>query len=148
MKKIHSGFTLIELLVVVLILGLLAAIAEPMFVRSVEESRASEAVTNLGAFAYAQERFHMQWGSYSDTPTNLDMAFADLTYFTITEFGRRMTMQRKINAGGNLGKWTMTMILPEAPLKEPYKWECTPMPACKYLMPSAQVGGQEISANH
>ena len=49
----NRGFTLIELLVVVLIIGILASIALPQYQRAVEESRITEAVTNLKAIRRA-----------------------------------------------------------------------------------------------
>ena len=139
--KKHAGFTLIELLVVILILGLLATIAGPVFIRSVEESRSAEATTNLSTYAYAQERYFFQFGSYTNDPVQLDAAFKDLTYFTITQFGQTMTLERKVNAGGNLGKWTISMTLPIPPGSARYVWDCTPRPACNYLIPSGVTGG-------
>ncbi len=58
MKK---GFTLVEMLVVVLIIGILASVAIPNYTRSVEKSRATEAMNmvkalNDGVYAYAAER--------------------------------------------------------------------------------------------
>jgi len=148
MYKQKKGFTLIELMVVVLILGILTIVGVPMFIRSVEESRSSEATTNLGAYAYAQERHHVQFGSYTNDPSQLDMAFVDFSYFTITQFGQKMTLTRKIDVGGDLHQWSISMTLPDPPGTNPYFWECSPMPACKYLLPSNIVGGVIQSTNN
>jgi len=59
------GFTLIELLVVVLIIGILAAIALPQYVKAVEKSRSAEAISMLETFIKAQERFMLGGEGFS-----------------------------------------------------------------------------------
>ena len=74
MQTNSKGFTLIELLVVVLIIGILAAIAMPEYIKSVERSRMAEMVTLLGNIAHAQQRKYMHVGRYIDNFTALDVA--------------------------------------------------------------------------
>jgi type IV pilus assembly protein PilA len=54
MLKGKKGFTLIELMIVVAIIGILAAIAIPNFLRFQAKSKQSEAKTNLGGIFTAQ----------------------------------------------------------------------------------------------
>ncbi|MBI2370572.1 MAG: prepilin-type N-terminal cleavage/methylation domain-containing protein, partial [Deltaproteobacteria bacterium] len=51
LRRFHNrqGFTLIELMIVVAIIGILAAIAIPNFLRFQAKSKQSEAKTNLAA---------------------------------------------------------------------------------------------------
>ena len=56
LSKLRSkkGFTLIELMIVVAIIGILAAIAIPNFLRFQAKSKQSEAKTNLGGIFTAE----------------------------------------------------------------------------------------------
>ena len=74
-----KGFTLIELLVAVLIIGVLAAIALPSYMRSVERSRATGPMTNLGSIAKAQNRQRLATMHYTDNVGNLDISLKDET---------------------------------------------------------------------
>jgi len=64
MLKGKKGFTLIELMIVVAIIGILAAIAIPNFLKFQAKSKMSEAKTNLGAIYTGQLSFFGEQNSY------------------------------------------------------------------------------------
>jgi type IV pilus assembly protein PilA len=66
-KKLHTrrgGFTLIELMIVVAIIGILAAIAIPNFLRFQLKAKSSEGKTNLAAIRTAEESYFAEYGIY------------------------------------------------------------------------------------
>ncbi len=65
----QKGFTLIELMIVVAIIGILAAIAIPNFLRYQSQSRQAEARTNLGGIFVAETSFfgeQSRYGSFGE----------------------------------------------------------------------------------
>ena len=58
--KRKQGFTLIEIMIVVLIIGLLAAIAIPSFVRARDRARTNACINNLRQIEYAKETWAME----------------------------------------------------------------------------------------
>jgi type IV pilus assembly protein PilA len=68
MQKLTKAFTLIELMIVVAIIGILAAIAIPNFVKFQCRSKQSEAKTNLKAMFTAQETYRSEYDTYWALP--------------------------------------------------------------------------------
>ena len=63
--KRDKGITLIELLIVIVIIGILAAIAVPMYTNYMQRARRADAKTALEQLRAAQEMFRAEKGSYS-----------------------------------------------------------------------------------
>ncbi len=62
--KSQKGFTLIELMIVVAIIGILAAIAIPNFIRFQLKAKTSEGKVNVAAIRTAEEAFFSEFGTY------------------------------------------------------------------------------------
>jgi type IV pilus assembly protein PilA len=64
-RKLMKGFTLIELMIVVAIIGILAAIAIPNFIKFQARSKQSEAKSNLKAIYTAERSYYQEKDTYS-----------------------------------------------------------------------------------
>lgn len=55
-----KGFTLLEVLIVVIIIGILASIAMPQYMSTLQKAKSSEALTNLGSIRSAMGRYYYE----------------------------------------------------------------------------------------
>jgi type IV pilus assembly protein PilA len=69
MEEKDEGFTLIELLVVIIIIGILAAIAIPVYLNQRNKGYDSAAKADLKALGTMQEAFLTDNAAYADYPT-------------------------------------------------------------------------------
>ena len=61
MREKKQGFTLVEIMIVVAIIGLLASIAIPSFVKARDKSQQSVCINNLRQIDYAKEQMAMDY---------------------------------------------------------------------------------------
>lgn len=80
-----GGFTLIELMIVVAIIGILAAIAIPNFLRFQLKAKSSEGKTNLAAIRTAEQSYYSEFGSFvsanaspADPGDNIKISFVNV----------------------------------------------------------------------
>jgi prepilin-type N-terminal cleavage/methylation domain-containing protein len=70
----HSAFTLVEIMIVVAIIGLLAAIAIPNFIKAREASQRNACVANMKQIDGAKATWALEMKKVnSDTPTATDL---------------------------------------------------------------------------
>lgn len=72
-NKNNEGFTLIEMLVAVLIIGILASIALPQYRKSVEKSKASQALTLLQSLYQSAQVYRLATGNWPSDVEQLDI---------------------------------------------------------------------------
>lgn len=87
LRKNELGFTLIEIMVVIIMVGILAAIALPIYTSYVNRARVSEAVSTLGAiktFMLERRNATQRWPSEQAMKDEFDQ-FKELYYFETPE---------------------------------------------------------------
>ena len=83
-KLSKKGFTLIELMIVVAIIGILAAIAIPNFMRYQAKAKQSEARTNLGAIFTSEVTYSAENNVYAAALSSLDWVTIGPSRYTYT----------------------------------------------------------------
>ena len=81
-QRIRRGFTLIEVMIVVAIIGILAAIAIPNFIKFQCRSKQSEAKTNLKSIYVGQVAYHGENDTY--------LAVAPASFLAVNELSVQM----------------------------------------------------------
>ena len=70
-QKNQKGFTMIELMVVVVIVGILAAIAIPIYGRYIKNARMTEATGRIGEIITAEKSYAMEHGVYTESSAGI-----------------------------------------------------------------------------
>lgn len=77
---LRKGFTLLEVLIVVIIIGILATIALPQYVSTIEKARSAEATSNIGALRNSMDRY---WYDQVSQPVFANLPGNDISYLDI-----------------------------------------------------------------
>ena len=85
LRKSEEGFTLIELMVVVLIIGVLVAVATPIYVGIANRARDKEIQADLRSGLLAVEMYYMENGEFTDDPGRLEPMEPAVVYYSPEE---------------------------------------------------------------
>jgi type IV pilus assembly protein PilA len=110
LRQKTKGFTLIELMIVVVIIGILAALAIPNFLRYQAKSKQSEAKTNLGAIYVSETAYYGENDTYGAL-TSLEWAPEGKTRYSYLATPAQTSFTAgadgQIDNDGTMDHWTI-----------------------------------------
>jgi len=74
----------LELIIVIIVIGILASIALPRYLKVAEKSRMAEGLSLLEMIRGSQLRYEAATGGFAANETDLDFDYTELKYFGIT----------------------------------------------------------------
>jgi prepilin-type N-terminal cleavage/methylation domain-containing protein len=80
-----KGFTLIELLIVIIVIGILATVAVPQYLRATERAKIAKAKNALGIIATAEKMYRGEKDTYTAALTNATLSAALDPYIEMTQ---------------------------------------------------------------
>ncbi|MBU0759985.1 MAG: type II secretion system GspH family protein [Candidatus Omnitrophica bacterium] len=107
-KMFGTGFTLTELLIVVIILGILATLALPMLVKTIEKAKIGEAISNLNLIRTGQKIYFLEYSAFTsnldrlniEDPNDATSSYFDYSIPSADSSDFTGRAQRKSNAPG------------------------------------------------
>lgn len=102
----QSGFTLMELIVVIALLGILAAIAIPVYNNYTIKAKLTEAHANIAALKLAEEEYYLQNNTYFYGNTTNDVETASEGYWEVV--GRDGTVNFAYSVSGDGTSYSIT----------------------------------------
>ena len=75
-KNKITGYTLLEITVTIVILGVIASVAVPRYLMTIEKTRSGEGIAMLSAMRQAQEGYKLEHSGYASSLGDLDVEFS------------------------------------------------------------------------